>query len=546
MRQTTNYGLKITEGNDDWRNIFDDNAYNMDAIDDAIAPMTGATASGDGTSGVVPEPESGDQNKFLTGDASWAIPGVMTVNGRSPDASGNITVIEGGGSSSYGSYRLDATIPISAWTGDGPYVATVSNQYITANMDGTETWLDDETAMLGDTTFTTSNGLLTISTTVKPTAEWSLHIALAVNGADVLADISNIREDVDDNAEAITGLSTNKAYQISIANADAIAAVYEKLNALTNGTTATVYIGGTAMSNLTNGAYSLAATGTVGKLSSSNYRFNLMVGNNASVQVDQTGMSSSSWGTSTVNDVSSTLGHGTAITASSLSALKTNLLSVANKADVNGFIAVKITPSFTSDGFTSGSNYGGHIYNIYKSNGSTTYFSAIVSNNLGEDVLIGYSNGTWYFNSLKKNIDAKVNTSDIINALTDTSTNKPLSAAQGKALNDKYTSLNSNLVSAYDTLPLASGITGTIYIMRMGKLRVLEGYINPNTSGASITIATLATTDKPPVDIRGSYSGYGVTVTGEFTLKSSTGVLELAINGTPSNTIKFNITYAVA
>ena len=387
MRQTTNYGLKITEGNDDWRNIFDDNAYNMDAIDDAIAPMTGATVSSDGTSGVVPEPESGDQNKFLKGDASWAIPGVMTVNGRSPDASGNITVIEGGGSSSYGSYRLDATIPVSAWTGDGPYVATVSNQYITASMDGTETWLDDETAMLGDTTFTTSDGLLTISTTEKPATAWGLHIALAVNGADVLADISSIREDVDDNTTAITGLSTNKAYQISIANTDAIAAVYEKLNALTNGTTATVYIGGTAMSNLTNSAYSSAATGTVGKVTSSNYRFNL------------------SWGTSTAYDVSSTLGHGTAITASSLSALKTNLLSVANKADVNGFIAVKITPSFTSDGFTSGSNYGGHIYNIYKSNGSTTYFSAIVSNNLGEDVLIGYSNGTWYFNSPKKNID---------------------------------------------------------------------------------------------------------------------------------------------
>lgn len=310
MRQTTNYGLKITEGNDDWRNIFDDNAHNMDAIDAAIAPMTGATVSSDGTSGVVPEPETGDQNKFLKGDASWAIPGVMTVNGRSPDASGNITVIEGGGSSSYGSYRLDANIPVSAWTGSGPYVATVSNQYITANMDGTETWLDDETAMLGDTTFTTSDGLLTISTIVKPTAEWSLHVALAVNGADVLADISNIREDVEDNANAIVTLR---------------------------------------------------------------------------------------------NDISNTLGHGTAISASSSSALKTSLLALANTADVNGFIAVKIIPSFTSDGFTSGSTYGGHIYNIYKTNGSTTYFSAMVSNNLGEDVLIGYSNGTWHFNSAYKN-----------------------------------------------------------------------------------------------------------------------------------------------
>lgn len=35
MRETTNLGLKITEGSDDWRNIFDDNADNMDAIDEA-------------------------------------------------------------------------------------------------------------------------------------------------------------------------------------------------------------------------------------------------------------------------------------------------------------------------------------------------------------------------------------------------------------------------------------------------------------------------------------------------------------------------------
>lgn len=467
MRQTTNYGLKITEGNDDWRNIFDDNAHNMEAIDDAIAPMTGATVSADGTSGVVPEPESGDQNKFLKGDASWAIPGVMTVNGRSPDASGNITVIEGGGSSSYGSYRLDATIPVSSWTGDGPYVATVSNQYITANMDGTETWLDDETAMLGDTTFTTSDGLLTISTTEKPAAAWGLHIALAVNGADVLADISNIREDVDDNTTAITGLSTNKAYQITIANADAIATVYNKLNELTNGTTATIYIGGTAMSNLTNSAYSSAATGTVGKVTSSNYRFNLLVGNNTPVQIDQSGMSSSSWGTSTITDVSSTLGHGTAITASSLSALKTNLLSVANKADVNGFIAVKITPSFTSDGFTSGANYGGHIYNIYKSNGSTTYFSAIVSNNLGEDVLIGYSNGTWYFNSPKKNIDT---------------------------LNSKTTP------AGFDFMEGEKVSSRSVIGTRVGKLCIISGFLSLNAQlSKGDVIATLSVSATNPI-----------------------------------------------
>lgn len=33
--------------------------------------MTGATATSDGTSGAVPKPIAGQQNKFLRGDASW-------------------------------------------------------------------------------------------------------------------------------------------------------------------------------------------------------------------------------------------------------------------------------------------------------------------------------------------------------------------------------------------------------------------------------------------------------------------------------------------
>lgn len=104
--------------------------------------------------------------------------------------------------------------------------------------------------------------------------------------------------------------------------------------------------------------------------------------------------------------------------------------------------------------------------------------------------------------------------------------------------------LKSKLGSSYAPVTLASGITGTVYIMRMGNLRVLSGYVNPNTSGASITIATLDTSDRPPLGIRGSFSGYSVTATGEFLLNSN-GVFELAINATPGNTVKFNITYAV-
>lgn len=81
--------------------------------------------------------------------------------------------------------------------------------------------------------------------------------------------------------------------------------------------------------------------------------------------------------------------------------------------------------------------------------------------------------------------------------------------------------------------------------MRMGKLRVLTGYFNPNTSGANVTIATLDAQDKPPVNIQGTFSGYGVTATGELNINSA-GTFQCSVNAAPSNTLKFNIAYAVS
>ena len=109
----------------------------------------------------------------------------------------------------------------------------------------------------------------------------------------------------------------------------------------------------------------------------------------------------------------------------------------------------------------------------------------------------------------------------------------------------KLTSLSSQLVPTYSSVTLASGITGNVTIMRMGKLRVLTGYFNPNTSGANITIATLDAQDKPPVNIQGTFSGYGVTATGELNINSA-GTFQCSVNTAPSNTLKFNIAYAVS
>lgn len=58
--------------------VYDDNSnswVNSD-IQSVIGIMQGATASVNGTSGLVPVPLAGDQNKFLRGDGSWAAPSV--------------------------------------------------------------------------------------------------------------------------------------------------------------------------------------------------------------------------------------------------------------------------------------------------------------------------------------------------------------------------------------------------------------------------------------------------------------------------------------
>lgn len=105
--------------------------------------------------------------------------------------------------------------------------------------------------------------------------------------------------------------------------------------------------------------------------------------------------------------------------------------------------------------------------------------------------------------------------------------------------------LNSQLTPAYSAVTLASGITGNVVIMRMGKLRVITGYFNLNTSGANITIATLDTQDAPPINIAGNFSGYGVSATGELNITSG-GTFQCSVNAKPSNTLKFNLAYAVS
>lgn len=125
-------------------------------------------------------------------EAAWNSEVIKSINNKVPDANGNITIVEGQSNASYGSYRIDPVIPPAAWSlVNGQYQVAYSDPLIKATMTGSETWLDNNDAMLGKTTFNTIDGALLIVTAVQPTETWRLHVLLAENGATVLEDVNN-------------------------------------------------------------------------------------------------------------------------------------------------------------------------------------------------------------------------------------------------------------------------------------------------------------------------------------------------------------------
>lgn len=134
-------------------------------------------------------------------EAAWNSEVIKSINNKVPDANGNITIVEGQSNASYGSYRIDPVIPPAAWSlVNGQYQVAYSDPLIKATMTGSETWLDNNDAMLGKTTFNTIDGALLIVTAVQPTETWRLHVLLAENGATVLEEVHN---KVDENDLAI-------------------------------------------------------------------------------------------------------------------------------------------------------------------------------------------------------------------------------------------------------------------------------------------------------------------------------------------------------
>lgn len=75
----------------------------------------------------------------------------------------------------------------------------------------------------------------------------------------------------------------------------------------------------------------------------------------------------------------------------------------------------------------------------------------------GESGAVVFGKIIKFFNDIKTAVNSKINISDIVNNLTSTATNKPLSAAQGKALNDALGTVSSSAANAQTRMsPTAS------------------------------------------------------------------------------------------
>lgn len=137
--------------------------------------MTGATSSADGTSGLVPAPASGDEDKFLRGNGTWAIPEKL-------DSSSYTTV----------------TIDTSDWTAnpDGGYMFTYTlpttmpydnfnfDVVLSADQSAAKLQIEAWSCVIadGNITQTTSNSSTTAFTFYAFTTQPSVAITVGIQG----------------------------------------------------------------------------------------------------------------------------------------------------------------------------------------------------------------------------------------------------------------------------------------------------------------------------------------------------------------------------
>lgn len=88
----------------------------------------------------------------------------------------------------------------------------------------------------------------------------------------------------------------------------------------------------------------------------------------------------------------------TDLTGTSLDAFKSSLKTVASGLTQYTLVKlVRVLVNFTGSKFANGATYIGYVANI-DTTPTYQYFTAYFVSNIGDIVVVGYSNGTWYIN----------------------------------------------------------------------------------------------------------------------------------------------------
>lgn len=203
--------------------------------------MTGATALEDGTGGLVPAPEAGEEGKFLRGDATWANvpdPQVMTGAGSSAAGTSGLTPAPAAGDNTK-FLRGDATwsaVPdpqtmtgaTSSAAGTGGLVPAPSAGQNVYFLKGDGTWAVPAGGKLivkDLDTVTNTSGSYTHSTTISDVTSDMKVVMIELGNPDAFLDTINVTTadgSITLSCNSVAGTSTVKVSLLFIAGSDAI------------------------------------------------------------------------------------------------------------------------------------------------------------------------------------------------------------------------------------------------------------------------------------------------------------------------------------
>lgn len=117
----------------------------------------------------------------------------------------------------------------------------------------------------------------------------------------------------------------------------------------------------------------------------------------------------------------------------------------------------------------------------------------------------------------------------------------------GGICNKLWLELRALEINTYDTVSIDSTkCTGTIYIIRNAKHRILFGYLQTINTGADIVCATLDIDDRPPIGVFAPCSGYANGAQCEIKINTNGSFVMNVPSGGNSNSVKFNLSYYVS